>query len=65
MTVGRNDRKPIFCSVFVICSKSSEVYFFFLFCRIKKLLAEKKAKSERENNLIYHQKLPEVRRNSQ
>ena len=36
-----------------------------LFCRIKKLLTEKKAKSERENGLIYHQKQPEVRRNSQ
>lgn len=37
----------------------------YFFCRIKKLLTEKKAKSERENNLIYHQKQPEVRRNSQ
>ena len=38
--------------------------FLFFFGRIKKLLTEKKAKSERENSLIYHQKLPEVRRNS-
>lgn len=37
----------------------------FVSCRIKKLLTEKKAKSERENGLIYHQKQPEVRRNSQ
>ncbi|XP_078344900.1 BRO1 domain-containing protein BROX-like [Oculina patagonica] len=29
------------------------------FERIKKLLDEKKAKSDRENNLIYHQRLPE------
>ncbi|XP_078344890.1 uncharacterized protein LOC144630394 [Oculina patagonica] len=29
------------------------------FERIKKLLNEKKAKSDRENNLIYHQRLPE------
>lgn len=40
-------------------------FFLFFFCRIKKLLTEKKAKSERENSLIYHQKQPEVRRNSQ
>lgn len=30
-----------------------------LFEKIKKLLNEKKAKSDRENDLIYHQKLPE------
>lgn len=40
-------------------------YFLFFFSRIKKLLTEKKAKSERENSLIYHQKQPEVRRNTQ
>ena len=33
---------------------------FVFASRVKKVLNEKKAKSDRENNLIYHQKLPEV-----
>ena len=39
-----------------------KIYIFLFNFRIKKLLNERKAKSERENGMIYHARLPEVGR---
>ena len=46
----------------LVLSASAErpIIKFVFASRVKKVLNEKKAKSDRENNLIYHQKLPEV-----
>lgn len=53
--------RTLFCNVALLTPPSYHEYLLISF-RIKKLLNEKKAKSERENGMIYHARLPEVGR---